>query len=201
MEVLRESGYVAVPWKNGGGITREILREPAAPTAFDWRLSLASIEAPGPFSAFEGYERTLILVRGAGVELIFDDGHASARLSAAGDMARFDGGWQTRCSLLNGPSEDLNLIVSRQRVRSMSRMVPLELPAITPTADWPDTLICCVAGSAQLSNGNGERVKLNAVDVGRCAPADGPVICEPRADRTLIFIAHLSSAIQLMRHG
>jgi len=41
-------------WKNGGGTTREILRVPAEPTAFDWRLSLATIDSPGPFSAFEG---------------------------------------------------------------------------------------------------------------------------------------------------
>ena len=43
MNILRESSYRAVPWKNGGGVTREILRAPAEPDAFDWRLSLATV--------------------------------------------------------------------------------------------------------------------------------------------------------------
>jgi hypothetical protein len=46
MIVLRESAYHAVPWKNGGGITREIYREPAGSAAFDWRRSLATIDRP-----------------------------------------------------------------------------------------------------------------------------------------------------------
>ena len=49
MWILRESNYVTVPWKNGGGLTREILKVPADADAFDWRLSLATIAAPGPF--------------------------------------------------------------------------------------------------------------------------------------------------------
>ena len=40
---LRRRGYVAMPWRNGGGVTFEIAREPQTGTDFDWRLS---IEAP-----------------------------------------------------------------------------------------------------------------------------------------------------------
>jgi environmental stress-induced protein Ves len=191
MEILRESGYVAVPWKNGGGTTREILREPAGPTSFDWRLSLASIETPGPFSIFDGYDRTLILVRGAGVELIFGNGER-ARLGAVGEMARFDGGWQTQCNLLDGPCADLNLIVSRERARSTSRLATLQEPAIAPTAGWAETLICCVSGTVRLINSSGQSAELNTVDVARCSPVDGPVTCERSAGRALVFIAHLA---------
>ena len=59
MIILRASSYRTVAWKNGGGMTREILREPAEPTPFDWRLSLATIDSSGPFSAFAGYQRTV----------------------------------------------------------------------------------------------------------------------------------------------
>src|SRR3984885_1398856 len=83
MIILRESTYVTVPWKNGGGVTREILRSPPESTAFDWRLSLATIDSPGPFSSFDGYHRTLVLVRGAGVELNFAQ-HGTSRLSTPG---------------------------------------------------------------------------------------------------------------------
>src|SRR5713226_7622808 len=125
MIIMRESGYRAVPWKNGGGVTREILRVPPEPTVFDWRLSLATIDSPGPFSAFEGYQRTLVLVRGAGVELDFGQ-HGRATLAAAGQMVVFDGAWSTGCTLLNGPSSDLNLIVSQERTESSSRSLQLE---------------------------------------------------------------------------
>jgi environmental stress-induced protein Ves len=42
-----------MPWKNGGGVTRELL---AWPGGGDWqvRISVAEIEADGPFSSFPG---------------------------------------------------------------------------------------------------------------------------------------------------
>ena len=109
MHILRESNYTCVPWKNRGGVTREILRSPAEGAGFDWRLSLATIDLPGPFSTFAGYHRTLVLVAGAGVELSFGQ-HGTCRLSVPGQSVEFDGAWPTSCSLLDGPSTDLNLM-------------------------------------------------------------------------------------------
>ena len=91
MILLRETEYITVPWKNGSGLTREILKVPPHATAFDWRLSLATIEQPGPFSTFEDYDRTLVLVRGAGVELDFGV-HGRAVLRTPGQLAAYDGG-------------------------------------------------------------------------------------------------------------
>ncbi len=42
-----------MPWKNGGGSTLELLQEPAADGGFHWRLSIADVATPGPFSTFE----------------------------------------------------------------------------------------------------------------------------------------------------
>jgi environmental stress-induced protein Ves len=178
MFILRESSYVTVPWKNGGGVTREILRMPPEPTAFDWRLSLATIDAPGPFSAFAGYHRTLVLVRGAGVELNFAQ-HGTSRLNSAGQMVSFDGAWQTRCTLLDGPSTDLNLIVSKERAQSASRAFPLTAIETIQTADWSQLLVCCISGAIQLTNTAGEMESLNSVDVARCSAADGAITCSP----------------------
>ena len=137
---LRESSYRTVPWKNGGGVTREILRSPPEPAAFDWRLSLATIDSPGPFSAFEGYQRTLVLVRGAGVELNFAQ-HGTARLSSPGQSVCFDGAWPTTCTLLNGPSTDLNLMVSHERAHSANRVIQLMATESIQTADWSQVLV------------------------------------------------------------
>src|SRR6202035_3919738 len=61
LEVLKEArhlaraDYIAMPWRNGAGITHEIAREPAHGALFSWRLSLASLQVNGPFSPYPGY--------------------------------------------------------------------------------------------------------------------------------------------------
>jgi environmental stress-induced protein Ves len=178
MIILRESSFLTVPWKNGGGVTREILRAPPESDAFDWRLSLATIDLPGPFSAFDDYHRTLVLVRGAGVELNFSQ-HGTSRLSAVGQTVSFDGAWQTSCTLLDGPSTDLNLIVSKDRARSACRAVQLTATETLQTADWSELLVCCLSGSIRLTNTAGGTESLHSVDVARCSAADGEIICSP----------------------
>ena len=189
MNILRESNYTCVPWKNGGGVTREILRSPAEAANFDWRLSLATIAAPGPFSTFAGYHRTLVLVGGAGVELNFAQ-HGTSRLSVPGQSVAFDGAWQTSCTLLDGPSTDLNLIVASERTQSVSRAMALTEEQTVQTADWTEVFVCCVSGAIRLTNTAGAVQSLQAVDVARCAPSDGEIICTPEGTGTPnVFVA------------
>lgn len=189
MKILRASSSRSVPWKNGGGMTREILREPAEPAAFDWRLSLATIESPGPFSAFDGYHRTLVLVTGAGVELNFAQ-HGTSRLSAPGQIVSFDGAWQTSCTLLDGSSTDLNLIVSTERAQSASRSAALTQEQVIQTAGWSEVFVCCLSGAMRVTNTVGDVERLQAVDVARCAPSDGEIVCNPEGTGTpKLFVA------------
>jgi uncharacterized protein len=189
MNILRESGFAAVPWKNGGGVTREILRAPAEPGAFDWRLSLATIGSAGPFSSFEGYHRTLVLVAGAGVELHFTQ-HGTSRLSTPGQAVSFDGAWQTSCTLLDGPSTDLNLIVSVQRAQSASRVMALTGEQVIQTADWTEVFVCCLSGAMRVTNTAAQVEILHAVDVARCTPADGGISCTPEGtEPPNVFVA------------
>lgn len=61
-DALRWSEYRRVPWKNGGGITREVASGTVkAPTAsaeitdgFDWRVSVADVDAEAPSPPFPG---------------------------------------------------------------------------------------------------------------------------------------------------
>lgn len=94
-------------WKNGGGTTRELL---AWPSATDWRvrLSVAEVEADGPFSRFDGVQRCFAVLSGAGVRLVVD-GQAH-ELTPAGDPLAFDGGADTQCTLLGGATQDFNLM-------------------------------------------------------------------------------------------
>ena len=189
MHILRESNYTCVPWKNRGGVTREILRSPAEGAGFDWRLSLATIDLPGPFSTFAGYHRTLVLVAGAGVELSFGQ-HGTCRLSVPGQSVEFDGAWPTSCTLLDGPSTDLNLMVASGRAQSVSRMLALTQEQTVQTADWTEVFVCCVSGAIRLTNTAGDVQSLQAVDVARCAPADGAISCAPEGPGTAnVFVA------------
>jgi environmental stress-induced protein Ves len=191
MIILRESNYLTVPWKNGGGVTQEILRAPPDAAEFDWRLSLATIDSPGPFSTFDDYHRTLVLVRGAGVELNFGQ-HGTTRLNAPGQTVSFDGAWQTSCTLLDGPSTDLNLIVSRDRARAANRIVVLTEAQTIQTVDWVEVVVCCLSGTMRLTNTGGEVESLRGVDVARCTAADGAVICTPEgSEAPTLFVASL----------
>ena len=77
----------AAPWKNGGGSTTEIAISPpdAGFDDFDWRISVATIAADGPFSAFAGIDRVITLLAGAGVLL---QGMTRERLLDMAEKAR-----------------------------------------------------------------------------------------------------------------
>ena len=49
--IVRAEALQAIPWKNSGGITREIAASPrgAALDTFDWRISIADVEQSGAF--------------------------------------------------------------------------------------------------------------------------------------------------------
>ena len=104
------TAYTAMPWRNGAGITHEIAREPAHGESFAWRLSLASLQASGPFSVYTGYQRCVALVAGRGFRLHVA-GAGAKMLAVRGAHAVFAGAADTRCELLDGPCTDLSLMV------------------------------------------------------------------------------------------
>ena len=114
MNLVDLAGVPPTPWKNGGGVTRELL---AWPQPQDWRvrLSVAEVEADGPFSAFPGVTRWFAVLSGAGVRL--DMGAHSHELTAASEPLCFDGAAGVHCSLLGGATQDFNLMLRGVRGR------------------------------------------------------------------------------------
>jgi environmental stress-induced protein Ves len=123
VRVVRNADLVRVPWKNGGGTTAEVAAFPEAAgfDAFGWRVSMADVASDGPFSAFPGIDRTLIVVEGAGLEL--DVEGASYRLDASSPKLSFSGDDATIGRLLAGPIRDLNVMTRRGRFRHRTRFV------------------------------------------------------------------------------
>ena len=116
------------PWRNGGGHTRELL---AWPDAANWklRISRADIDADGPFSAFPGVTRWFTVLSGAGVALSFADGERVVRKGDA--PLRFDGTSAPACRLLDGATQDLNL---------MARGGTALIQAVQSTSPWRSEL-------------------------------------------------------------
>ncbi|WP_431819945.1 HutD/Ves family protein [Burkholderia sp. F1] len=116
--LIRAADLVASPWKNGGGVTREIAAHPpgAALDAFAWRVSVADVGAAGPFSRFEGVDRTLVLLSGAGMTLA-GEGGARHVLDAPLARADFAGEAAIGATLHDGPTRDFNLMTRRATTR------------------------------------------------------------------------------------
>lgn len=107
MQQLSTCDVAPVPWRNGGGLTRELLAWPS-PQAWCCRLSVADIGSDGPFSAFPGVVRHFVVLDGDGVALDFAGRKVEQRPGDAPLV--FDGATAPGCRLLGGPVRDLNLM-------------------------------------------------------------------------------------------
>lgn len=104
----------ATPWKNGGGLTREIARREEN-GALIWRISLANVDRDGPFSQFAGLMRVLTVIDGAGIDLRSPNSVIMARFGAP---VRFSGELPVEGRLIGGPIRDLNVIFDPTRIRA-----------------------------------------------------------------------------------
>lgn len=110
----------AMPWKNGGGTTQEIACWPpgAGLSEFGWRVSIATIAAPGPFSVFADIDRSIMLLEGEGVRLRSRDGRIDHRLDLPHRPFAFAGDVEIDCTLQGGASSDFNVMTRRGQWRA-----------------------------------------------------------------------------------
>jgi environmental stress-induced protein Ves len=155
-----------VPWRNGSGSTREVAIEPpsaSVATGFVWRVSIAGVAADGPFSSFPGIDRSLWLLRGAGMELTIDGD--STRLVRPLQRIDFAGEASVQARLLGGPTEDLNVMVARSAAvgsaavceLAVGEVLAVELPAA-------QHLLLVLSGAIALAGGTagpGDAVRLD----------------------------------------
>ena len=122
--ILPARERAAVPWKNGGGVTRTVAVHPPGSDleTFDWRVSIAEVRSSAPFSLFSGVERHMAVLRGR-LSLSIDGGAAliltadSAPLSFAGDVP-------AHAAPLGGGVTDLNVMTRRGRCSAQLRHWP-----------------------------------------------------------------------------
>ena len=126
--VLNPDQFKTLPWKNGGGTTHEVMIEPPEATiesGFIWRLSIADVKQDGPFSEFQGCDRTMVVLDGMGMILEFPMGRRE-QVEPLG-VFRFPGEVPCVGRLIDGPVSDLNAMTLRLKARHATRIIDVDV--------------------------------------------------------------------------
>jgi environmental stress-induced protein Ves len=167
-----------MPWKNGGGSTREILREDGAlpddPPVV--RVSIAEVASDGPFSQFPHVDRVILLLEGAGMTLAFPDRRVT--LATPGVPFSFAGETPCQCTLLapGSPIRDLNVMVDRRRAASSVRLLRDDHFA-PPSADHRHLLVAL--GDLSLLTPDAASTPLRLVTGDVALPPEGGLLQGP----------------------
>ncbi len=182
VHLFDRNNLIATPWKNGGGVTREIAcRFPPAEQAqhetssedgagreghdhdhtqasslFDWRISIAHIASDSPFSAFDGVDRVITLLDGSGVCLQSADGSIDHRLDHLLAPFAFPGEAPIQATLLAGDCHAFNVMTRRDRCQT-NVMILRESGEVRAT---PDGLLMATDGEWRVRSSGGEEVGL-----------------------------------------
>jgi len=183
---------VPVPWKNGGGTTREIVCVPrdAGFDRFAWRASIATIAGDAAFSIFPGVDRVIALLHGPAVHL-HGTGGTGHRLDLPAASLAFDGAAAVRATLLGpGAACVLNVMTRRGTWAATIRVVrdAQALPRATGGVLYVAAGAWCVesdaSGVAVWSKGQG----------GWWDGCRGPVRLTPRVPASVLLAALLTRA-------
>lgn len=182
--VLRAADRTAVPWKNGGGVTREIAASPeGAPLDdFDWRVSLADVTADGPFSSFPGVDRTLTVVEGAGMDLMVGGEHHI--VDEQYWPHDFPGDLETDGRLLGGPVVNLNVMYRRDRTAAEVAVVRGTLRLQAP--EGGTVLAVALEDGAEVE---GQDIELDRYDAVLIKGGTAPVVLRTQGYALLVTLS------------
>ena len=147
MGVVRWADVVAQPWKNGAGLTREVASASGPAGLFDWRVSVADVDASGEFSSFVGVDRIIGLVEGPAMTLTVD---GVRRELTRFEPYAFDGGSPTSCEVPLGPTRDLNVMTRRGRCRAIVEVIDIDGSALCQVGGSGVHLFAPLAGEVSI---------------------------------------------------
>jgi len=173
MEIIRYAELRAEPWRNGGGVTRELASHPKAASAqdgaWDWRVSIAEVSKAGAFSAFPGMERVLTVIDGELLLLTVDG--AEHPLEKYRPF-RFPGDADTASALPTGDIRDLNVITRNGAFKGYTSIIELSKKRAHPVFDGQ--LGVLLQGQATVSPGTAGTAAPDADSNGASEPAPAP---------------------------
>lgn len=136
MEIIRYAELRSQPWRNGGGVTRELASHPQAASAqdgaWDWRISIAELTKAGDFSPFPGMERVLTVIEGELLLLTVDgEEHPLEKYRPF----RFSGEAATHGALPTGDIRNLNVITRTGSFKGYTSIIELSKKRAHPVFD------------------------------------------------------------------
>lgn len=179
LRILYAAARVAVAWKNGGGLTREVAVHPPGSglADFEWRVSMAEVRSGGPFSSFPDIDRSLAVLEGSLTLTI--DGRAPATLVPDSPAVHFPGDVPVAAAPPEAVVTDLNVMVRRGRWRARMSRIAVQDFASLPRVEGSALLL---ALTPLIVSTGASRHTLGRLDA---AFLDGPAMCEvPAAEAT-----------------
>lgn len=184
--IFRQSGFSQGRWRNGRGVSWDIVSGPAQVGAdFAWRLAIARIDGDVPFSDYPGVDRVFTLLDGGGLDLAVA-GLGTLEVHEPFVPARFPGDADTYCTLLAGPCRALNLFVLRNIWRADVEV--LRLDGRATVGHGGPTLLYALRGTVMCGQ--------TTIAEGDAAQLDAPEPVES-ASGALLYAAKLLPAMNL----
>lgn len=148
--IIRAGDLRPVPWRNGQGITRDVVTHTGPDGALLWQVSIAELTRDADFSYFPECDRVFTPVSGGPVELSFSGGPFQPCPLLR--PVPFAGEWPTRCRVAGQPARAFNVIADRHIYRAACEVMILEglEPCIGSEAQ---TVVHCLSGRVQLGGG------------------------------------------------
>ncbi|WP_024818197.1 HutD/Ves family protein [Arthrobacter sp. 31Y] len=171
MEIIRFADVRPEPWRNGGGVTRELASHPKAASAqdgaWDWRVSIADVAKAGEFSTFPGMERVITIIDGELLLLTVDG--AEHPLEKYRPF-RFSGEAASSATLPTGDIRDLNVIARAGAFKGYTSIVEISKKRAHPV--FEGQLAVLLEGKATVAPGA-------AADEESDADSPAPSVGEP----------------------
>jgi uncharacterized protein len=195
IRIQRFDEHLMMPWKNGLGITREVISRPASHESggFDWRISLATVGASGPFSIFAGIDRTIAVLEGDGMQLTVD-GRREPPLLVDSPPFAFSGDAEVQADCLGGETLDLNMM--SRRGRFVHRMTKITVSAAQTLSVSGETVAIVFQGDALVTiDGIRSDVGLGDVLALACEKVPFELAVEPLAADCALYVIEVSAVI------
>lgn len=135
------------PWRNGGGRTRTVAAS-SLRGELVWRISAADIDVDGEFSAFDGMDRTAVLMRGEELVLRLTD--QTLRLPRVGTVVRFPGEAPVRARLAGTPARLWNVMVRRGLAQVDTQVLRAGSMPVLPHETQEAVVVAVLSGRVQV---------------------------------------------------